>query len=244
MATDAQVAANQAKVQANKEKLYQVEGIVLANKQKIYAARAFIEENRAMIMTNYAAAFSGNRFMANHHTEDIFKNRTAILSAIKTETTVQENFRNSKLNEAKVDYLEHRASMNSKVSAVSEKMVAANTLLREINEDIMKGNADIVEFNKRHMDINTKLLSGAAALEEMTADKNAARIASNGARVDEVQKLATANKDKASAALESAKANRDKIEQNKESIYARRAEIEANITQTQANAAKIGGAAR
>ena len=83
-------------IQANKAGLYELESAVMHNKFVAYQERAQIEENRALIMKNYSAAFVGNRQMANMNTDAIFHNREAILSGLKIEGNVQENFRNSK----------------------------------------------------------------------------------------------------------------------------------------------------
>merc|ERR1712066_1152856 len=105
------------------------------------AERAFIEENHALIQKNYAAAFMGNRQMANQNTEDIFRNRKAIVKHYKTGADpVKINFAASRLNEAHIDYLEQRAKMNSRVARVNEKMVHINALLIEVNDAIMEGN--------------------------------------------------------------------------------------------------------
>jgi len=92
------VAKNIARIRENKGKLYEIEQKVMENKQMIYGERAFIEENRALILKNYAAAFMGNRQMINQNTDDIFKNRYAILKTLKTTTQIEVNFRESKVN--------------------------------------------------------------------------------------------------------------------------------------------------
>merc|ERR1712046_358445 len=109
------------------------------------------------ILKNYSAAVSGNRMMANHNTDDIFKNRRAILGAMKCEGPIQEDFVNSKLNESMVDYLEHRSKMNARVSSVNNKMAEVNAMLIEVNQLIMDGNNEIVEFNAANIQINTQL---------------------------------------------------------------------------------------
>ena len=93
-----------------------------------------IEENRTMIMRNYSSAFVGNRQMANQNTEDIFKNRTAILDAMQVDGQVQMNFRNTKYNEAGIEYLENRSLLNNRVAKVNEMMSDANADLIAINK--------------------------------------------------------------------------------------------------------------
>merc|ERR1711981_458528 len=91
------------KIRENKSKLYDLESTVMGNKQLIYAERAFIEENRSLILKNYAAAFMGNRQMANQNTDDIFRNRKAILNSLPAGSLVQQNFMGSKLLSGELD---------------------------------------------------------------------------------------------------------------------------------------------
>ena len=48
-------------------------------------ARSVVEENHDSILKNYHAAFRGNRNLANANTDDLFRNRFAILRAMKTD---------------------------------------------------------------------------------------------------------------------------------------------------------------
>ena len=149
-----QVEDNRAHINANRAKLYALESTVMWNKAQAYRERAMIEENRALVLKNYAAAFMGNRQMANQNTDDIFRNRKAILQSMKVEGPVQANFRDSLLNQAHVDFLDHRSKLNARVIAVSEKMSEINRMLIEVNHMIMEGNAEIVEFNSGNIEKN------------------------------------------------------------------------------------------
>jgi len=240
-------AENKAKITANKASLHDLESTVMGNKQKLYAERAFIEENRQMILTNYTAAFLGNRQMANQNTEDIFRNRKAIVKHYKTDgDAVKINFAESRLNEARIDYLEHRAGMNTKVAAVNAKMVEINKLLIEVNDATMANNADIVEFNTKHVDINTKLLAGELVFKNSdgsaaSPEKNLERITRNASRIAQISEVAKSNGEKHAELLAAAKANREKIQANSAAIYERRAQIEKNHEAIAANASKISG---
>ena len=64
-----------------------------------------IEENRLMILSNYSAAFMGNRQIANSNTDEI-DNRQAILDSAETSNEVEENYINSQKNKASLDFLQ------------------------------------------------------------------------------------------------------------------------------------------
>ena len=129
MATAAQ---NKKNIKKNRRTIFEVEGKVTANKSKAYASRSIIEENRALILKNYTAAFMGNRQLANQNTDDIFRNRQAILSSMETSSDVEENFVASMINEANLDFLEHRDALNAADLSANDKKIAVLHALRYI----------------------------------------------------------------------------------------------------------------
>ena len=157
MATSAQ---NKIKIQKNRRAIFEVEAAVTSNRAKAYASRSIVEENRAGILKNYTAAFMGNRQLANQNTDDVFRNRKAILATLEADNDVEANYRESLINEANLDFLEHRSNLNSAVLNVNEKMVLVNQLLIDINSTIMKANEGIVKFNDGQIAQNNKLLDG------------------------------------------------------------------------------------
>ncbi|MBU6284501.1 MAG: hypothetical protein EB036_13335 [Betaproteobacteria bacterium] len=234
-----QVEDNRANVRANSQKLFELESTVMWNKAQAYRERAMIEENRALIFKNYSAAFMGNRQMANQNTDDIFRNRKAILQSTKVEGAIQENFRDSMLNQAHIDFLDHRSKLNARVIAVSEKMSEINKMLIEVNHMVMEGNAEIVEFNAGNIEMNRKWLDGDLHPEQATPETNAERIASNASRIAEIQQRATANRSKIDAVMGTVEGNRAAILKNAEAIYERRQSIVENHKKIAANQERI-----
>merc|ERR1712110_217724 len=149
-----EIEKNRTAIAENEAELHSVYLEVMTNKEKLYDLRAFIEDNRAKILANYAEAFVGNRQVANQNTDDIFKNRSALLDSMTIEGQSQENYRNSKYNEANIDYLENRSLLNNRVAKVNKTMSEINTDLIAINNQIMKGNEEIVEFNRLAIETN------------------------------------------------------------------------------------------
>ena len=149
---------NKAKIQRNRRAIFEVEAAVTSNRSKAYASRSSVEENRASILKNYTAAFMGNRQLANQNTDDVFRNRKAIIATLDPSNDVQSNYKESMTNQANLDFLEHRSNLNHAVLSVNEKMVAVNEMLIEINDMIMKSNEGIVKFNENQISQNNKLL--------------------------------------------------------------------------------------
>ena len=52
--------ANKKQIKQNEAKLHELSLTVFTNKSKLLAVRSIIEENRAMLLKNYACAFGGN----------------------------------------------------------------------------------------------------------------------------------------------------------------------------------------
>ena len=129
--------ANKAAIAANRKTIFNIESNVLSNKALVYQSRSMIEENRLMIMSNYSAAFMGNRQLANANTDEIFANRSAILAAMDADGDVQENYVNVQTNKSSLDYLAHRSGLNSSVLAISAKMADVNAQLVAINQEII-----------------------------------------------------------------------------------------------------------
>jgi len=232
---------NKAAVKKNRRSIFEVEAAVTANRAKAYAARSIVEENRAGILKNYTAAFMGNRQLANQNTDDVFRNRRAIISSIDADTAVEENYRDSLLNEATLEFLEHRAGLNLAVLGVNEKLVVVNKLLIEINDSIMAANEGIVKFNNAQIQKNNKLLDDALKPSKATTASNAA-IKKNAAKAKAVKNAALANSKKMEKMTYEMQKNRTKIEANAAKIMDRRASIQknaANIAKNQARVAKI-----
>ena len=132
-----------------------------------------------MILSNYAAAFMGNRQIANSNTDEIFENRQAILDNAVSGNDVEENFINSQKNKAALDFLNHRSALNSAVLSVSEEMAEINSRLIDINRRIMESNQEIVEFNQKQIEINSSLLAGDLQASKATPESNATTIENN-----------------------------------------------------------------
>lgn len=112
-------------------------------------ARSQVNENQALIAKNYNSAFMGNRQLANQNTEDLFRNRNAIMRNITANSDVEKNFKEAQINKCKIDFLEHRAALNAKVIAVSKQMAAINAEMIKVNSEILAANEEIVQFNAK-----------------------------------------------------------------------------------------------
>ena len=129
---------NAKSIAENEARILELEAVVLGNKSRAYDHRSLIEENRMMLLSNYTAAFAGNRQLANMNTDAIFSNRIAFLRTLSPENDVQTNFVNSQINKARLDALVHRAALNSKVIEISARMAEINAQLIDVNRALCK----------------------------------------------------------------------------------------------------------
>ena len=195
---------NKAAIEKNRKTIFQIEAHVMSNKALAYQSRSMIEENRLMILSNYSAAFMGNRQLANANTDEIFNNRAAILQGMAAEGDVQENFVNAQQNKSALDFLRHRSSLNSSVLTISEKLAAINTQLVEINSEIMNANAEIVAFNGEQIAANSEMLNGSLTASSATPESNAQLVAANSESMADLLANVSKNKGKIEELLETA----------------------------------------
>ena len=100
----------------------------------------------------------GNRQLANQNTEDLFRNRNAIVRNISAANDVEKNFKEAHINKCKIDFLEHRAALNAKVIAISKQMADINAQMIKVNTEILAANEEIVQFNAKCIAENSEML--------------------------------------------------------------------------------------
>ena len=86
---------NKTKIQSNRRQIFELETKINSNKALVYATRATVEQNYTSIMRNYSAAFLGNHNLTTQNTDNIFRNRVAILTNMEVEGEIEINFRES-----------------------------------------------------------------------------------------------------------------------------------------------------
>lgn len=239
----ASVHKNQKAIQENRKKVFTLEHLVAANKASSYLTRSMVKENQASINRNYVAAFEGNRQLANANTDEIFHNRTVLMRNLGKGgklSDVQENLRNALINQAKLEYLDHRSALNAKVNHINEKLAAVNAQLIDVNHEIMAANEEVVQFNAGLITDNASIIkTGMKEMQEATPQSNEQLIAKNTKKIDELTKRVAENQAANKAAYEKAQANRKALEENTAAIYTRRQQMESNGSNIDANATAI-----
>ena len=233
------VEKNRIAINENRKRVFAIDAEVMTNKALIYSSRSIIEENRSMILSNYVAAFMGNRQLANNNTDEIFKNRQAILDNINTQSDTESNFVNAQKNKASLDFLDHRSKLNSEVLEISNDIAEINSKLIEINERIMAANKKIVDFNSEQIEVNSELLNDNLHPENATPDSNAELIKQNRDKMTNLETRVSSNRERMEKLISKSENNSKSLIENKEKIHERRAAIMKNRETIMKNRAKI-----
>ena len=219
---------NKSKIQSNRREIFELETKVNSNKALVHATRATIEQNYTSIMRNYSAAFLGNHNLTTQNTDNIFRNRVAILSNMEVDGEVEINFRESMTNQANLDFLEMQATVNELVVEVNKRMSEINTMLIETNKMIMESNERSVKFNSANLQTNKRFLNGEFHPSKATASANKERVDDNTKRCISIRQLANKNEQKLNKLFERAKSNSMEVLLNSADISKRREVISDN----------------
>ena len=223
--------AKQSSASTNRNKtIFQSKSQVMANTALICQSRSMIEEIRLMIISNYSAAFMGNRQLANTNTDEIFLRNIEILSNVKAPDGVQTDYLNAQIDRNNLEYLKQQSDLNTTNLKVNEKMATINAQLVAINHDIMKNNETIMAFNEKQIAVNAAMLKAPTTLETATSEKNEAIIAENNISIEQLLVSCSENEDMIQNLLEISSANREIVKKNKTEINERMMSIIKNRT--------------
>lgn len=234
------VAENKKKINANRAAIFELDGAVNHNKAKAYLLRSKVAENTALIAKNYNAAFLGNRQLANENTDALFRNRIALMQALPTNNEVEINYREAKINQAKLAFLDHRSVVNGQVLSISQDMAAVNAQAIAVNRRIMETNEAIREKNSALIAENTTLIGHDHGTP--TPEGNAELIAANARKIEEIKARVATNGATMDALEAQTDANRNSAIENSHQIAQRLVAIKANhdlIAQNRARIAQI-----
>jgi hypothetical protein len=229
-------AENKAKIAANSKAIFELEASVNHNKARSYLLRSRITENSDLILANRSAAFLGNRQLANDNSEQIFRNRIALMKTLPTGTDVQVNFREAMMNKARLAQLNHRSKLNATVLSISHDMAVVNAQQIAINRRIMEANEQIKDFNAAMIAENTALIN---ATHNPAPESNAQIITDNAATIKEIQSRVGSNNGTLDELAHMIDSNHASILKNAGEIHERREAILKNHEHLAANTAKI-----
>ena len=216
------------KIKSNRKAIFELDAKIETNRSRIEELRSSSERDNASISRNYTAAFYGNHQLTNRNSEEIFKNRIAILNNMDVEGEVEVNFRETMINLANVDYFTHRAELNQEVININQKLSAVNSLLIEINKAIMIRNEKSVKYNRKNIEMNKRFLNGEFHPSKATVNANSKRSKDNEESCIKLSKEADKNKAQIDKLRTIGQANAAKVLKNSIEISQRRSQITEN----------------
>ena len=233
------VEGNREQIQANRKKIFELENKVGHNRALAIALRSSVNENTARINANYQAAWAGNRQLANFNTDDVFRNRVAIIRNIDARSPVEVNYKEALLNRTKLEFLAHRVQMNERVLENSQLLAAANRSLIDVNRRIMDGNEHVAQFNADLIAKNARLLETGIDARTATKDSNADLIAANKKLIEEIAARSSKNSERIRELTDVTDRNRTALSANTQTIRERRERILANHAKIEKNQGKV-----
>ena len=105
----------------SRAELFELEAAVFENRSCAYEARSVVEENAALINKNYHSAFEGNRQLTNQNTEDLFRNRLALMDTLAVDKTkpIQQAYAEALMIKQRVALLQHQLELDQQTLDVT-----------------------------------------------------------------------------------------------------------------------------
>lgn len=225
------------RAQRNRRLIFDAEAYVQYNVALVSMARSRADENLADAVRLYQVACNSNRELIMRMTDDVYRNRFAILDSLEPATTEQTVYKTSMINRSKVELLDHQSKINRELIEASDKMLEAVKLMKEAAISF----ADVVDKMVEHCDdaadLNAQYFDG-----ELSREMQAAEIGANTERVNEnlemvaaIRERAQGNRQRLTARFDLATSEvdvltgiNDRLESQRSEILALREKIDAN----------------
>ena len=182
------VAENKKAIQKNKRSIFELEAGVSTTYAELMLLLSDIEENRALLNRNFTSSFTGNRSIAVDNVNDLFNSRLVMIDSLEAKSEVEVNFKTMFSNMTKIDQLENRAKLNTKLSEIIGRVQEVNIILQTINELIAESNESVVEQADTMISENAEWVDGAVS-EKMKAATASANKQGVGSNIERLEKL-------------------------------------------------------
>ena len=231
------VAENKKAIQKNKRSIFELEAGVSTTYAELMLLLSDIEENRALLNRNFTSSFTGNRSIAVDNVNDLFNSRLVMIDSLEAKSEVEVNFKTMFSNMTKIDQLENRAKLNTKLSEIIGRVQEVNIILQTINELIAESNESVVEQADTMISENAEWVDGAVSekMKLATANANKQGVGSNIERLEKLTEDSNIAGQEAEKILKRVNAVTKGILKSGEDIAGRREAIEADRERVIAN---------
>jgi len=152
--------AQAAMIAEQTKRAFDVEAYVQYNVAQTQVARSIVEENVTDAMQSWAINAGGNREMIMRTTDDVYRNRLMMLNLLKPENPVEAAFQESMINKTKLEYLQHRNSMNRRMADIAHDMANAIKAIGTASEKFYHANEEMAAFINDTADENAVWFDG------------------------------------------------------------------------------------
>jgi hypothetical protein len=142
------------------KRAFDVEAYVQFNVAQTQVARSIVEENVTDAMQSWAINAGGNREMIMRTTDDVYRNRLMQLNMLRPDTPEQAAFQESMINKTKLEYLQHRNTMNRRMIEIAQEMATAIKNIGAASEKFYHANEEMAAFISDVADENAQWLDG------------------------------------------------------------------------------------
>jgi hypothetical protein len=231
------VAENKKAIQKNKRSIFELEAGVSTTYAELMLLLSDIEENRALLNRNFTSSFTGNRSIAVDNVNDLFNSRLVMIDSLEAKSEVEVNFKTMFSNMTKIDQLENRAKLNTKLSEIIGRVQEVNIILQTINELIAESNESVVEQADTMISENADWVDGAVSekMKVATANANKQGVGSNIERLEKLIEGSNIAEQEAEKILKRVNDVTKGILKSGEDIAGRREAIEADRERVIAN---------
>jgi len=231
------VAENKKAIQKNKRSIFELEAGVSTTYAELMLLLSDIEENRALLNRNFTSSFTGNRSIAVDNVNDLFNSRLVMIDSLEAKSEVEVNFKTMFSNMTKIDQLENRAKLNTKLSEIIGRVQEVNIILQTINELIAESNESVVEQADTMISENAEWVDGAVSekMKLATANANKQGVGSNIERLEKLIEDSNIAEQEAEKILKRVNDVTKGILKSGEDIVGRREAIEADRERVIAN---------
>jgi len=157
---------------------FDVEAYVQYNVAQTQVARSIVEENVTDAMQSWAINAGGNREMIMRTTDDVYRNRLMMLNLLTPANPVEAAFQESMINKTKLEYLQHRNTMNRRMVDIAHDMALAIRAIGTASEKFYLANEEMAAFINDTADENAVWFDGElkSMMREATGVTNDQRI--------------------------------------------------------------------
>jgi hypothetical protein len=155
--------AQAAMIAEQTRRAFEVEAYVQYNVAQTQVVRSIVEENVTDAMQSWAINAGGNREMIMRTTDDVYRNRLMMLNLIRPETPEHATFQESMINKTKLEYLNHRNTMNRRMGEIAFEMANAIKAIGAASEKFYSANEEMAAFISDIADENAEWFDGELA---------------------------------------------------------------------------------